>query len=183
VAGPADAASLWLAPPRELSGSNGRCEPGKQRIPVTQGKRKRCLGRLGAAGCSAARRPRRGAATPRRLTASRPSALLRSAVARSLAGSDRPPQDPSDQARTGRSSIEVGSRSTDRVHTGFDPGSGSYRGPLRGSSARCTAEASSTRPLQVQAQGSIGASALATAACSWTSAAEQGLEAGRRQRS
>jgi hypothetical protein len=46
-----------------------------------------------------------------------------------------------------------------------------------------SAEASSTRPLQDQAQGSIGAGALATATLPTDSAAEQGLAAGRRQRS
>lgn len=83
--------------------------------------------------------------------------------------------------RTGRSIIEIGSRSRDRVYTG------STRAPITievlcGLSAQHPRK-HSTHPLQEQAQGSIGARPLATATTPTDSAAEQGLEAGSRQRS
>jgi hypothetical protein len=112
-------------------GSSGRCKSGKQRVHVYSGNEKAIMGRFGAAGCFAARGSRRGVATPCRLR-----------VPTRLAPPERGGETPSDwadphvvlwilvqrdggllhchihHARTGCSTIEVGSRSKDRVHTG-----------------------------------------------------------------
>lgn len=95
---------------------------------------------------------------------------------------DRPPQDPSDQAGTGRSNIEIGSRSIDRVYTG------STRAPIP-IAALCGLSAQPPRKhlppalFRMKPRGASGQDRWQQRFCTRTSAAEQGLEAGSRQRS
>jgi hypothetical protein len=139
------------------------------------------LGRPSAAGCFAARwlTTRCGDATPPERTP--PDRLLWSAVVRS-SPVDRPPLDPSDHAGTGRSNIEVGSRSRDRVYTG------STRAPipiavLCGLSAPYPRKHLPPALSRIKPREASGQGRWQQRPCARTSAAEQGLEAGRRQRS
>jgi len=140
------------------------------------------LGRSGAAGCFAAwlARARCGDATPPRADPARPAPPERGgeifsgrADSHRILRIRRGPVAPISKSDPGR---ETGCT---RVRPGLRLLSRSTARLVRSVSA----EASSTRPLQEQAHGSIGAGPLATATLPTDSAAEQGLEAGSRKRS
>jgi hypothetical protein len=137
-------------------------QPDKQRIPVTKGKEKAVLGRSVLTDCfGSLPSPGRGAATLRRCRDSNRLAPSEhddepSAVEPTLARSFGSGEDRLLLYRS-RNPVE-----RPGAH-GFDPDSDSYRG-TSGGLAVWDPRKHSSRPLQEQAQGSIGPRKLATAA-------------------
>ena len=117
VAGPADAASLRLASPSEPSRFERPMRVGQAAHACDIRERESDFGPSGLSRLlrSTLVEMRCGDAMPP--DGSRPTGSSERG-GEILLRVDRPPQDPSDQAGTGRSIIEIGSRSIDRVYTG-----------------------------------------------------------------
>lgn len=181
MVGPADAASLRLASPsRTLAVRAADASRASSAYPFTSGKEKRFWAVPVQQVASQHADRRRSAATPRRLSEPHPTGSLER-------GGEDLPGEPTPTGSFGsgrdRQLHHRGRISVVRPGAhGFDPGSDSYRGLLGGLSAQCPRKHLSSALSRTQAQGSIGAGSLATAPCYRTSAAEQGLEAGSRQR-